>query len=466
MRRLGQLVLVLLLLIIIGGIGFFAYAWKPGIDPLPANQQSAQVADAGLIAHGAELASVGYCTSCHTAPGGKELAGGLAVQTPFGTIYSTNITPDPQSGIGAWSEAAFQRAMREGVDREGNHLYPAFPFDHFTHVTDEDNKALYAYLMSRQPVAGDTPANELGFPFNIRMLMAGWKLLFLKQGPLPDDTAQSAEWNRGRYLVEGLAHCAACHTPRNALGAEDGGKAFSGTNIEGWYAYPINVSSPAPVAWTADSLANYLGKGFDVHHGAARGPMAEVTSSLKNVSQDDLHAMATYIVSQMQGAAGAAQPPAGAVIAETAPPQTSDSMTIPAVAKSDDIGSAVFSGACSACHDSGREPPFGGIDLTLSTAVHSDSPQNIVNMVLFGLPASEGQPAGVMPGFAGAIDEDHLVALIDYVRKDFGGGKPAWSNTRQLVKDTLSGKTQPLIYSSDGVRRPPAPLGTSTGATQ
>ena len=175
------------------------------------------------MALGARLAAIGNCNVCHTAPGGAPFAGGLALPTPFGTIQSTNITPDPATGIGRWSETAFVRAMREGVDREGRHLYPAFPYDHFTRVTDQDNRALYAYLMTRRPIQASPPPNDLRFPFDQRILLAGWKMLYLRQGPLAIETDRSPEWNRGRYLVEGLGHCGACHTPRDGLGAEQRG---------------------------------------------------------------------------------------------------------------------------------------------------------------------------------------------------------------------------------------------------
>ncbi len=186
--------------------------------------------------------------------GRKNFAGGLPVPTPFGTVFSSNITPDPETGIGRWPEAAFRRAMRSGVDREGRHLYPTFPYDHFTNVSDDDDRALYAFLMTREPVRAPARSNQLSFPFDHRVVIAGWKLLFLRAGAYKPDTTKSAEWNRGAYLVEGLAHCGACHTPRNALGAEQTTASFAGGDVDNWKAYAINAQSPAPVPWDADAL--------------------------------------------------------------------------------------------------------------------------------------------------------------------------------------------------------------------
>ena len=228
----------------------------------------------------------------------------LPVPTPFGTIYSSNITPDAETGIGRWSEAAFRRAMRSGVDRDGQHLYPTFPYDHFTNVSDEDDRALYAYLMTRQPVRAPARENQLSFPLDQRVVIAGWKLLFLRRGTYQPDSTKSAEWNRGAYLVEGLAHCGACHTPRNALGAERASAPFAGGDVDNWHAYAINAQSPAPVPWDADALFAYLRDGWHPDHGVARGPMAEVVSNLSSVPDSDVRAIATY----MAGVFGAPTP--------------------------------------------------------------------------------------------------------------------------------------------------------------
>src|ERR1700759_4166171 len=267
-------------LLIGGGAAAFAIAWRPAIaaiePPAPASF------DTALVKRGRALAAIGNCSDCHTVRGGEAFAGGLPVPTPFGTIYSSNITPDAETGIGRWPEAAFRRAMRDGVDRDGRHLYPTFPYDHFTNVSDEDDRALYAYLMTRPAVHAPARANELPFPLDQRFVVAGWKLLFLRREPYRPDGAQSAEWNRGAYLVEGLAHCGACHTPRNALGAERVSASFSGGDVDNWHAYAINAQSRSPLPWTTDALFHYLRQGWDPDHGVARGPMAEVTANLSS----------------------------------------------------------------------------------------------------------------------------------------------------------------------------------------
>src|ERR1700686_4254695 len=292
-RKVASVVAVLL---IGGAVAAFAIAWRPAIAAI--EQPSPQSFDPALVKRGRDLAAIGNCNDCHTVRGAKDFAGGLAVPTPFGTVYSSNITPDAETGIGRWPEAAFRRAMRSGVDRDGRHLYPTFPYDHFTNVTDEDDQALYAYLMTRQPVHAPARANRLSFPFDRRFVVAGWKLLFLRHGTYQPDSTKSAEWNRGAYLVEGLAHCGACHTPRNALGAERATAQFAGGDVDNWHAYAINAQSPAPVPWDADALFAYLRDGWHPDHGVARGPMAQVVSNLSSVPPNDIRAIATYVAGE------------------------------------------------------------------------------------------------------------------------------------------------------------------------
>ena len=291
-RIIGTAVVALL---IGGAVAAFAIAWRPAIAAI--DPPSPQSFDSDLVRRGRDLAAIGNCSDCHTKRGGRDFAGGLPVPTPFGTIYSTNITPDAETGIGRWSEAAFRRAMRLGIDREGQHLYPTFPYDHFTNVSDQDDRALYAYLMTREPVHAPARENQLSFPLDQRFVIAGWKLLFLRHGTYQADPTQSAEWNRGAYLVEGLAHCGACHTPRNALGAERASARFAGGDAENWHAYAINAQSPAPVRWDADALFAYLRDGWHPDHGVARGPMAQVVSNLSSAPESDVRAIAAYMAS-------------------------------------------------------------------------------------------------------------------------------------------------------------------------
>ncbi|OYX82001.1 MAG: aldehyde dehydrogenase, partial [Azorhizobium sp. 32-67-21] len=229
---------------------------------------------------------------------GMAAIGGRAMETPFGTVYSTNLTPDPETGIGRWSYAAFERAMREGISRDGHHLYPAFPYTSFTRTSDTDLQALYAYLMSQPAVSAPTPEARMTFPFNVRPLMAGWNALFLKTGQLEADPAQSPQWNRGRYLVEGLGHCGACHTPRNAFGAEKTGAAhLAGAMVDGWEAPALTALSKAPIPWSEADLFAYLRTGFSPHHGTAAGPMGPVVQELAHLPDADIRAMATYLAS-------------------------------------------------------------------------------------------------------------------------------------------------------------------------
>ena len=194
--------------IVILALGGFAWTWRPAIAPISASERPS--VDEQTYRRGAELAAIGDCNVCHVGDSGKAYAGGRSIPTPFGTIFATNITPDMETGIGGWSEAAFQRAMHEGVDRQGRQLYPAFPYDHFTKTTNDDIHALYAFLMSQPAVRNAIPANELAFPLNFRPMIAGWKILFFRDAPLQKDDSKSEEWNRGRYLVEGLGHCGSC----------------------------------------------------------------------------------------------------------------------------------------------------------------------------------------------------------------------------------------------------------------
>ncbi|WP_119271142.1 c-type cytochrome [Taklimakanibacter deserti] len=445
MRGWKILGLVAVLLICVG-IAFAAFAWRPEIAAIDV---TAQNFDPALVKKGTELAAVGNCIACHTVPGDKAFAGGLALPTPFGTIHSTNITPDPETGIGRWSEAAFLRAMREGVDRQGRHLYPAFPYDHFTHVTDDDNRALYAYLMTREPVKATAPANDLMFPLGFRPLLAGWKLLYLDDGPFRPDPKQSEEWNRGVYLAEGLGHCGACHTPRNQLGAEDKDRHFAGGEAEGWVAYAIDEASPAPTPWDKAALAFFLRHGWHEKHGVSRGPMAEVTGNLASLPDSDIEAIAIYVASLI----GKPETQRQAAVQETAAVTT-----VAARDGSEAQGAAIYESACAMCHESGRPPPFGGLDFRLSTAVNSPNPQNIVNVTLFGLPPADGEASAMMPGFAAAFSDQQIADLLAYMRQRFSG-KPNWEGVAERVRKTRSGDYKVAVRPADGIERAPQNVG-------
>lgn len=442
-----------------------ALTWRPELDPV-AKPDPGQF-DPSEVERGASLAAVGNCIACHTVPGGEAFAGGLAVPTPFGTIHSTNITPDEATGIGGWSEAAFQRAMHSGVDRAGYHLYPAFPYDHFTKVSEEDNRALYAYLMTRQPVQAEAPANDLPFPLNIRMMVAGWKLLYFDEGEYVADTGQDEAWNRGAYLAEGLGHCGACHTPRNALGARIADEEWSGGAAEGWTAYPINAASPAPVPWDAEGLAFYLRHGYHPEHGVSRGPMAEVTGNLRRLSDEDVAAIATYTAARMGepdadrlAKAEAAREAVAATTLPSGTAQEADTQAPPDTGS--DRGATIYAAACASCHDAGRPQPFGGLSFHLSTAVNAENPQNIVNVTLFGLPPADGQASAVMPAFRGVLSDADMVALLTYLRETYSD-RPAWDGLEQMVADTRSGAHHVAVRPADGIERGPDNIGAKTG---
>jgi len=446
--------LVTLLVVCIAAvIGFIALAWRSAIDPIAAQAQNFSPE---LIKRGGVLAALGDCKTCHTAAGGRAFAGGLALPTPFGTIYSTNITPDADTGIGRWSEDAFRRALREGVDREGRQLYPAFPYDHFTLATDEDIAALYAYAMTRDPVRAITPANDLAFPFNIRPLLAGWKLLFLRQGPYRADPGQSAAWNRGAYLVEGLAHCGACHTPRDALGAERKRNSFGGGDTEGWNAYALNQSAPAPAHWDETALGLYLRNGWHEAHGVAHGPMAPVIDNLASIADSDIAAIATYMAS-IAGAPSAQQRLAADAIVEQARQRKPGSKPAAAegqaVGQSDNDkgpGAALYQAACAGCHDSSRPLPFGGVDLARSTGPSAADPRNVINTVLYGLPVADAEPGPIMPSFADVLTDAQLANLIAYVRSQFGN-KPPWTDIAKAVRDARSDGSRVGVYPAPGI---------------
>jgi mono/diheme cytochrome c family protein len=392
---------------------FYAVTSEKQIPPI--DSASSGRFDTALISRGESLAAIGNCDSCHTVQGGARLAGGRAIATPFGTIYSTNITPDRDTGLGFWSAEAFRRAMRQGISRDGHYLYPAFPYDHFTKVVDQDDQALYAYVMSRPPVKAVARDNSVWFPLKFRRLVAVWNWLFLKTGVQPDDPNQTPEWKRGAYLVNGLGHCGACHTPRNLLGAERMNHALAGGRAEGWDAYALDGASPAPVAWTVDSLAAFLKSGWHAEHGNARGPMEAVTDDLGRVADSEVRAISTYIGSGMRGR------------------PIAEGHRSAASAGNGSIGSDLFAASCAACHEGTQPLPFGGIDFALSSAVNAPEPRNIILVTLAGLPAADGRAAGMMPGFDGAISDEDLAALLEYLRRHFSH-EPAWSGVRTKVQ--------------------------------
>lgn len=427
--------LVLLVAVATAGTFVLAPGW-PAIEavdpPEPAHLDSA------LVEQGKILAALGDCAVCHTADGGAPYAGGRGLPTPFGVIHATNITPDPETGIGGWSEAAFRRALRQGVDRDGQLLYPAFPYDHFTKLTDDDIAALYAYLMTRPPIAAEVPDNTLPFPYNIRPLMAGWNFLYLDVGAYVSDPAKDDEWNRGAYLVEGIGHCGACHTPRNAFGAERSDAKFAGGDVEGWHAPALESTSPAPAPWDVDALVNYLLDGWDGDHGIAAGPMTPVVDELAVISENDAYAIAVYVLSLRGGDEADGRREAARAFAaarafggsETPPTGPTSKGRDPAFAR----GLQIFARVCANCHRANvRAAP-----LALTSTVNGPDPRNFLHIVAEGIKPPQGAFDRSMPAFGGSLSDTDLVDLAIFVRAHFSQ-RPAWMDLRAKVSEVRGG---------------------------
>ena len=440
---------------VVGGAVLVALSWHATLPAMP--QPSADAFAPALIRRGATLAAIGNCAGCHSAPGRPAFSGGAPVETPFGSIYASNLTPDPDTGIGRWSEPAFRRAMRDGVDREGRNLYPAFPYNHYTLVTDQDDAALYAYLMTRAPARSEVPRPDLPFPLNVRAVMSAWNAVFFRSGAYAREPERGEDWNRGAYLVEGLGHCGACHTPHGPLGNEESDHHMAGGLAEGWNAYALNAASPAPIPWTVDALTFYLVHGWQAVHGVSRGPMALVTANLGSVPEADAHAMAVYLVSLMGSAEKPARAgpdePASPMSAASAGSQVAVAATAAVSARSSDAGAALYEGACASCHASGRAVPYGGLPLDLSSALHAPDPSNIVTVTLHGLAAPPGAPGAIMPGFLGALDDRQIAALLAYLRSGIAHEAP-WPDLDATVKAARSRAV--TLYASDGTTGAPA----------
>ncbi|MBN9460467.1 MAG: molybdopterin-dependent oxidoreductase [Burkholderiales bacterium] len=425
-----------------GVAGFTAGAlgWRAAIAPIA--RADISMYTAATLERGRQLAAVGNCVGCHTAPGGPPNAGGLAMETPFGTIHTTNLTPDVETGIGAWSLAAFQRAMREGISRDGRHLYPAFPYTSYTRTSDEDLTALYAYLMSQPPVRRETAPTQLAFPYGMRPLMALWNALFLQPGAVTAaDPSRSVQWNRGEYLVNGLGHCSACHTERNVLGAERSGTAYlGGAMVKGWEAPALTSASRAPVPWTEEAFYRYLRHGHSPLHGVASGPMAPVVAELAALPDEDVRAMAHYLASfnppvSETEAAAAAQ----AAVLEARTSALTSERAAPGTA------SRMFEVACGACHHDGDGPHLLGVNtpLALNSNLHAERPDNLVRVILEGIQAPPTRAIGFMPAYAQALDDRQVAELAAWMRQRYAPGKPPWRDLEQAVARVRASPSQP-----------------------
>jgi nicotinate dehydrogenase subunit B len=422
-KRRGALTTIAALCAAAVGIGAAVLPWR-AIAPIA--RPDASVYSAATIARGQQLAALGDCMVCHTGIGGAVNAGGRPLQTPFGIIHSTNITPDVETGIGGWSYPAFERAMREGIHRDGRQLYPAFPYTHFAKVNEADLQALYAFLMAQAPVRAEAPKNALAFPFNLRPLLAGWNALFHQPTAFQPDPAKSELWNRGAYLVESLGHCSACHSPRNTLGAEKAHAYLAGGLAEGWEAPPLTALSQAPIPWSEDELYAYLRTGESRFHGVAAGPMAPVVKELAALPDADIRAMAHYLGSFNESSIDG---PKQIALAEQL-----EAVTRTNNAAMSSVGARLYQGACAACHEVGGLPLFGSRpSLALNSNLHSAMPDNLIQVILHGVTEPASSNLGYMPGFGDHMSDDQIAELVGYLRQQFAPGRPAWTDIRSTV---------------------------------
>jgi mono/diheme cytochrome c family protein len=368
------------------------------------------------VKRGEYLARAGNCAGCHSARGGIPLTGGLGIRTPFGTIFSTNLTPDVKTGIGSWTAAHFWRAMHNGRSKDGRLLYPAFPYPEFTQVTREDSDAIFAYLMSLAPVERPRRVPELRFPYNNQIALAVWRALFFEPGVYKPDRAKSAEWNRGAYLLRGLGHCVACHSGRNVFGATSEDLEWSGGVIpmQDWYAPSLLSSAEAGVSdWDTQHVVDLLKKGVSAR-GSVMGPMAEVVfRSTQYLADDDLGAMAVFLKSLSQGPARVSE----------------GNHSAPEAARSQ--GAKIYEQHCAGCHGENGEGIAGVYPaLAGNRAVTMPVAANAIRVVLSGgyLPATAGNPRPYgMPPFAHVLADEEIAAVVSYVRTEWGNRSKAVS---------------------------------------
>jgi mono/diheme cytochrome c family protein len=394
----------------------------------------AALAQASPIARGEYLAKAADCMVCHTTPGGKEYAGGLGFKLPFGTLYSTNITSDKDTGIGNYNDQDFLNAMHRGVRRDGARLYPAMPYTSYTYVSDEDALAIKAYLFSLPPVKAAAPENTLAFPFNQRWAMMFWSALFNPDTRFEPDSSKSPEWNRGAYLAEALAHCGECHTPRNLAFALNNRRKFAGAVTAGWRAFNISSDKATGVGgWRDDDLISYLSTGHATGHGTASGPMGEaVDHSFSQFAPEDIRAVVAYLRSVPAVASpdlpATLAPPAPASHKEGKPAETADAR-----------GKRMFEGACVSCHGwSGESQVSPFATLTGAWAVNDPTATNVAQIVISGTKRHTPDGALSMPAFGNAYSDDEIAAVANYVTARFGsqGSKLTAGDIAELRKQT------------------------------
>lgn len=423
----------------------FALALALSVPGTSDAQQSTGAA-VDQIAHGKYLATASDCMACHTAPGGAAMAGGLSIATPIGPIVATNITPSKANGIGNYTLEQFDAALRKGVRADGRQLYPAMPYTSYVQLSDDDVAALYAYFMNDVVPVETRPAEtKLPFPFNIRLSMAAWNLLFLDKGPFKPDPAHNAEWNRGAYLVRGPAHCGSCHTPRNLFMAERTSSEMAGGEVGFWHAPNITSDPNSGIGgWTVEELVTYMRDGHASGKSQAAGPMAEaIDYSLRFLTEEDLKAIAVYLktVSPIRDPADTKPVfdwgvPSDelASIRGVALPSNPDAMS----------GPQIYDAYCATCHQAQGQGSFkGGLPSLLhNTALGRTNTNNLVMVILDGL---RRQPDVFMPGFAKELSDTQVATLSNYLIQHFGN--PAAKVSVEQTASVRSGTTSTVLVT-------------------
>ena len=408
----------------------------------------AATATTGAVAAGRYLADAAHCAACHTSRADRPYAGNLAIGSKFGTMYSTNITPDPATGIGAWTEAQFTAALRDGKGRHGEPLYPSMPYADFTKVSDADVHALWLYFRSVPAVVEKTKSNEMKFPFNVRAGVAAWQAVFFRKGRYVPDPSQTEQWNRGAYLVQGLGHCGACHTPKNFAMADRQGHALQGNEIDNWFAPDISGGRFSGIAeWSTTQIVAYLQTGHNDKNVAAVGPMLQtIAQGTQKLAAADLEAIAVYLKNQ------AAAP-------ETAAPRQAPGWNEERRA----AGLAIYAGHCESCHGSdgkGRDgiaPALAG-----NSSVTSKGPETVVRAVLQGFAPRDRW--GVMPSFIDLFDAQDTADVANYVRAAWGGDRLANATPSLVNRMRFAGVvTEPGVHAA--LMCPSAPVDALDPAT-
>ncbi len=384
---------------------------------------------AAQIERGRQLAALGNCAGCHTAEQGLPHAGGRPIETPFGTVYTTNLTPDPETGLGRWSFQAFARAMREGVSRDGHRLYPAFPYTAFAGLSDTDLMDLYAHLMTLEPVRQATPAPEMRGLTAWRPVMALWNGLFHVSTPWQPDPQRTEAQNRGAYWVQTLGHCSACHTPRNLLGAEREAAHLQGAVVDGWHAPALDALNRSAVPWSEAAFYQYLRHGHSPWHAVAGGPMAQIVRQLGDVPDAVLRDMAAYLASLNPAHSGldAAQSEA---LAQQAVQRAALGRPLPGAAQRQ------FEGSCGACHHEGDGAQLLGVNtpLALNSQVRAASPDNLIRTILEGLQHPPSRAVGFMPAFKDSLSDAQIADIVRYTRARYAPDQRPWPDVAQAIQ--------------------------------